>query len=51
MIENKTTEFKREYIDDIKYTVAPFANTESGKIYIKHYRLGWNLYQSRHIVV
>ena len=22
MIENKTTEFKREYIDDIKYTVA-----------------------------
>lgn len=40
MIENKTAEFKREYIDDIKYTVAPFANTESGKNYIKHYRRG-----------
>ena len=34
MIENKTTEFKREYIDDIKYTVVAFANTEGGKIYI-----------------
>lgn len=34
MIENKTTEFKREYTDDIKYTVIAFANTEGGKIYI-----------------
>ena len=34
MIENKTTEFKREYTDDIKYTVVAFANTEGGKIYI-----------------
>lgn len=34
MIENKTTEFKREYTDDIKYTVVAFANTEGGRIYI-----------------
>lgn len=34
MIENKTTEFKREYTDDIKYTVIAFANTDGGKIYI-----------------
>lgn len=34
MIENKITEFKREYIDDIKYTAVAFANTEGGKIYI-----------------
>ncbi|MDO4287618.1 MAG: putative DNA binding domain-containing protein [Eubacterium sp.] len=34
MIENKITEFKREYIDDIKYTVVAFANTEGGKIYV-----------------
>ena len=34
MVENKTTECKREYIDDIKYTVVAFANTEGGKIYI-----------------
>ena len=34
MNENKTTEFKREYTDDIKYTVVAFANTEGGKIYI-----------------
>lgn len=34
MIENKTTEFKREYMDDIKYAVVAFANTEGGKIYI-----------------
>lgn len=34
MIENKTTEFKREYIDNIKYAVVAFANTEGGKIYI-----------------
>lgn len=34
MIENKTTEFKREYTDDIKFAVLAFANTEGGKIYI-----------------
>lgn len=34
MIENKTTEFKREYTDDIKYAVIAFANTDGGKIYI-----------------
>ena len=34
MIENKTTEFKREYMDDIKYAVVAFAKTEGGKIYI-----------------
>lgn len=34
MNENKTTEFKREYVDDIKYAVVAFANTEGGKIYI-----------------
>lgn len=34
MIENKITEFKREYMDNIKYTIVAFANTEGGKIYI-----------------
>ena len=34
MIENKTTEFKREYLDDIKYVVVAFANTDGGKLYI-----------------
>lgn len=34
MIENKTTEFKREYTDDIKYAIVAFANTDGGKIYI-----------------
>ncbi len=34
MIENKVTEFKREYTDDIKYAVVAFSNTEGGKIYI-----------------
>ena len=34
MIANKTTEFKREYMDDIKYAVVAFANTDGGKIYI-----------------
>lgn len=34
MLENKSTEFKREYMDDIKYAVVAFANTEGGKIYI-----------------
>jgi ATP-dependent DNA helicase RecG len=34
MIENKTTEFKREYTDDIRYTVIAFANSDGGTIYI-----------------
>lgn len=34
MIENKITEFKREYLDDIKYAVVAFANTDGGKLYI-----------------
>lgn len=34
MIENKTTEFKREFTDEIKKTVIAFANTDGGNIYI-----------------
>lgn len=34
LVENLTTEFKRENIDDIKKTVIAFANTNGGKIYI-----------------
>ena len=34
MIETKTIEFKREYMDDIKYAVVAFANTDGGKIYV-----------------
>ncbi len=34
MQEGKTIEFKREYMDDIKYAVIAFANTEGGKLYI-----------------
>lgn len=34
MTESKTVEYKREYIDDIKYTVVAFANTDGGKLYI-----------------
>lgn len=33
-IENLTTEFKREYTDDIKKTVIAFANTDGGEIFI-----------------
>lgn len=32
--ENKTTEFKREYVDDIKHTAIAFANCDGGTIYI-----------------
>ena len=28
--ESKTTEFKREYTDDLKYAVVAFANTDGG---------------------
>lgn len=34
LIENVTTEFKREYIEDIKKSVVAFANTNGGTIYI-----------------
>lgn len=34
MLENKTTEFKREFVDEIKKTVIAFANTDGGNIYI-----------------
>ncbi len=34
MIENTTTEFKREYVEDIKYAIIAFANTEGGKLYV-----------------
>lgn len=34
MLEGKTTEFKREYVEDIRYTVVAFANTDGGKIFI-----------------
>ena len=34
MIENKTVEFKREYLDNIKYTILAFANTDGGTLYI-----------------
>ena len=33
-LESKTTEFKREYTNDLKYAVVAFANTDGGKIYI-----------------
>lgn len=33
-MENKTTEFKREYVDDIKHTIAAFANCDGGRLYI-----------------
>lgn len=33
-IENKTIEFKREYIDDIKNTIIAFANCDGGTLYI-----------------
>ncbi|WP_294562752.1 RNA-binding domain-containing protein [uncultured Traorella sp.] len=34
LIENKTTEFKREYVDDIKNTIIAFANCDGGTLYI-----------------
>lgn len=34
LVENKTTEFKREYIDDIKNTVIAFANCDGGSLYV-----------------
>lgn len=34
MLESKTVEFKRQYMDDVKYAVFAFANTDGGKIYV-----------------
>ena len=34
MLEDKNTEFKREYVDDIKKTLVAFANTDGGNLYI-----------------
>ena len=34
LTENMLTEFKREYVDDIKNTVVAFANTDGGNLYI-----------------
>ncbi len=34
LTENMLTEFKREYVDDIKNTVVAFANTDGGTLYI-----------------
>ena len=33
-MESKTVEYKREYREDIKYTIVAFANTDGGKLYI-----------------
>ena len=34
MLEDKNTEFKREYVEDIKKTLVAFANTDGGNLYI-----------------
>lgn len=34
LIENETTEFKRDYVDEIKKTIIAFANTNGGILYI-----------------
>ena len=34
MLEDKNTEFKREYAEDIKKTLVAFANTDGGNLYI-----------------
>ena len=31
-VENKTTEFKREYVEDIKNTIIAFANCDGGTL-------------------
>ncbi|WWR14995.1 ATP-binding protein [Lachnospiraceae bacterium JLR.KK008] len=33
-VENKTTEFKREYVEDIKNTIVAFANCDGGTLCI-----------------
>ena len=32
-VENKTTEFEREYVEDIKNTIVAFANCDGGTLY------------------
>ena len=34
MLKDKNTEFKREYVEDIKKTLVAFANTDGGNLYI-----------------
>ena len=34
LIEGKTVELKREYVEDIKKTVVAFANCDGGMVYI-----------------
>ncbi len=34
LAENKTTEFKREYVEDIKHTIIAFANCDGGTLFI-----------------
>ena len=34
MLEDKNTEFKRKYVEDIKKTLVAFANTDGGNLYI-----------------
>ncbi|MEE0060251.1 MAG: putative DNA binding domain-containing protein [Acutalibacteraceae bacterium] len=34
MLENKNTEFKREFVDEIKKTIVAFANTDGGTLYV-----------------
>ena len=34
MLEDKNTEFKREYVEDIKKALVAFANTDGGNLYI-----------------
>lgn len=33
-MESRTVEYKRAYLDDLKYTVVAFANTDGGQLYI-----------------
>lgn len=33
-VENRTTEFKREFVEDIKNTIVAFANCDGGTLYI-----------------
>ena len=34
MFEDKNTEFKREFVEDVKKTLIAFANTDGGNLYI-----------------
>ncbi len=37
MVENGTTEFKREYVDEIMYALIAFLNSEGGTLYVGLY--------------